>query len=157
RGRRFHLRRLGQMVLASLTGLLVRRGEALHALPLPGLKLERRPAHAEREDRMAGAAPSCYLRGSSSENSVHLASAKSLALATCLCALACAGPGGNSGSDGQQMNGCNVRSFGAKGDGKAKDTQAIQRAVDRCSTVWLPSGTYLSGTIRLHDGVTLAM
>ena len=54
----------------------------------------------------------------------------------------------------------NVRGFGAKGDGAAKDTAAIQRAVDAAHAagggrVTLPAGTYLSGTVWLKDGVEL--
>ncbi len=54
----------------------------------------------------------------------------------------------------------NVRAFGAKGDGTAKDTAAIQRTVDAASAagggrVVLDAGTYLSGTIWLKDGVEL--
>ncbi len=51
-----------------------------------------------------------------------------------------------------------VRAFGAKGDGVAKDTDAVQAAVDAASaagggTVELDAGTYLSGTIWLKDNV----
>src|SRR4051794_18639134 len=54
----------------------------------------------------------------------------------------------------------NVKSFGATGDGPTLDTKAINSAVDACSaagggTVVLPAGTYLSGTVRLKDNVTL--
>lgn len=61
-----------------------------------------------------------------------------------------------------------VRDFGAIGDGKAKDTLAIQQALDRCTLlgggeVLVPAGVYLTGTIsigsntllRLHEGATL--
>jgi len=52
-----------------------------------------------------------------------------------------------------------VRSFGAKGDGKTLDTGAIQKAIDECSktggTVHLPPGTYLSGTLVLKSNVML--
>lgn len=53
-----------------------------------------------------------------------------------------------------------VRRFGARGDGRAKDTAAIQKALDTASrrgggTVTLPPGTYLSGTIHLRSNVTL--
>ena len=49
-----------------------------------------------------------------------------------------------------------VRAFGAKGDGTAKDTAAIQRAVDAAAAagggeVLLPAGTYLSGTVHLKS------
>jgi polygalacturonase len=52
-----------------------------------------------------------------------------------------------------------VRDFGAKGDGKALDTPAIQRAIDKASTgggtVVVPRGTYLSGSLFVKSGVTL--
>lgn len=52
----------------------------------------------------------------------------------------------------------NVRDFGAKGDGVAKDTAAIQRAVDAAEKagggeVFLDVGTYLSGTVYLKDNI----
>ena len=53
----------------------------------------------------------------------------------------------------------NVRAFGAKGDGIAKDTAAIQKALDACAgkggRVVVPSGTYLTGTIWLKDRTEL--
>jgi hypothetical protein len=54
-----------------------------------------------------------------------------------------------------------VPDFGAKGDGIAKDTQAIQKAIDtaagRGGTVVFPPGSYLSGTIHLRSNVSLKM
>lgn len=52
----------------------------------------------------------------------------------------------------------NIRSFGAVGDGAAKDTAAIQAAVNAASSagggeVLIPAGTYLSGSIILKSGV----
>ena len=52
------------------------------------------------------------------------------------------------------------RAFGAKGDGTAKDTVAIQRAIDACAKagggrVVLSQGTFLSGMVFLKDGVDL--
>ena len=58
--------------------------------------------------------------------------------------------------------GYSVREFGAAGDGKVKDTQAIQAAIDAAhnaggGTVYFPSGTYLSGTLMLRDHITLRL
>ncbi|HEY3762382.1 MAG TPA: glycoside hydrolase family 28 protein [Verrucomicrobiae bacterium] len=53
-----------------------------------------------------------------------------------------------------------VREFGATGDGKSLDTASINRAIDACNAanggmVYLPPGTYLSGTVFLKSNVTL--
>jgi hypothetical protein len=53
-----------------------------------------------------------------------------------------------------------VRDFGAKSDGQTLCTQAIQAAIDKCAaagggTVYLPPGSFLSGTIYMKTGVTL--
>jgi polygalacturonase len=53
-----------------------------------------------------------------------------------------------------------VRAFKAKGDGKTKDSPAIQKAIDAASaagggTVFVPNGVYLCGTLQLRDNVTL--
>jgi polygalacturonase len=55
---------------------------------------------------------------------------------------------------------CNVRDYGARGDGRTLDTAAIQKAVDACAArgggvALLPSGAFLSGTIVLRDHITL--
>ena len=55
-----------------------------------------------------------------------------------------------------------VRDFGAKGDGVAKDTRAIQAAIDKASssgggTVVIPPGKYISGTIHLRSNLTLQL
>ncbi len=55
---------------------------------------------------------------------------------------------------------CDAHAFGAIGDGQAKDTLALQRAIEACSegaggTVLLAGGTFLSGTLVLHSHVTL--
>lgn len=54
----------------------------------------------------------------------------------------------------------NVRDRGATGDGKRFDTKAIQDAMDACSgsgggTVYVPPGTYLTGTLVLKRRVNL--
>jgi polygalacturonase len=54
----------------------------------------------------------------------------------------------------------NVRDFGAKGDGTALDSPAINRAIDAASlagggTVRLPAGTYLSTSIHLKSNIAL--
>ena len=56
----------------------------------------------------------------------------------------------------------NVRDFGAKGDGAAKDTSAFQQALDRCSVlgggeVLVPSGNYLTGAIALRSNTLLRL
>ena len=55
-----------------------------------------------------------------------------------------------------------MRSYGAKGDGVAKDTAAIQSAIDDCErrgggTVRLTAGTYLSAPIVLKSNITLQL
>jgi polygalacturonase len=55
---------------------------------------------------------------------------------------------------------CDVRSFGAKGDGTTKDTAAIQAAIDACAkkgggTVRLTTGTYVSAPLELKSNITL--
>ena len=57
---------------------------------------------------------------------------------------------------------CNPRSFGAKADGRTKDTAAIQSAIDTCErkgggTVRLTKGTFLSAPIVLKDNITLQL
>ena len=52
----------------------------------------------------------------------------------------------------------NVKDFGAKGDGIANDTAAIQRAIDAGGTVYIPSGIYVTGSLflRSNGGLELA-
>ncbi len=55
---------------------------------------------------------------------------------------------------------CNPRAYGAKADGRAKDTTSIQAAIDACATkgggtVRLTPGTYLSAPITLKSNITL--
>lgn len=53
-----------------------------------------------------------------------------------------------------------VRKFGAKGDGRTINTTAINNAIDECSRkgggqVFIPTGVFVTGTIRLKDNVRL--
>jgi len=55
-----------------------------------------------------------------------------------------------------------IRDFGAKLDGKSPCTQAIQDAVDKCAvdgggTVYLPPGTWVTGTVYLQSRVTIRL
>jgi polygalacturonase len=57
---------------------------------------------------------------------------------------------------------CDPRAYGAKGDGIAKDTAAIQAAIDACEkqgggTVRLIAGTYLSAPIVLKSNIALRL
>lgn len=52
---------------------------------------------------------------------------------------------------------CDVKSYGAKGDGTSKDTKAIQDAIDDCAKhkgaiVMVAGGTFVSGPILLQSG-----
>jgi parallel beta-helix repeat protein len=54
----------------------------------------------------------------------------------------------------------NVKTYGAKGDGKQLDHKAIDKAITACAkagggTVYLPAGTYLSGSIHLKSNINL--
>lgn len=54
----------------------------------------------------------------------------------------------------------NVRAFGARGDGKAVDTPAVNRAIDAAAsagggTVYFPAGQYLCYSIHLQSNVAL--
>ena len=52
---------------------------------------------------------------------------------------------------------CDVRTFGAKGDGRTVDTQAIRAAITdkQCSHVVVPEGQFVTGTIRLKSNLVL--
>lgn len=53
-----------------------------------------------------------------------------------------------------------ITAYGAVGDGKTLNTQAIQRAIDKCpigGTVVVPAGTYKTGLIWLHGDMTLEL
>jgi len=55
---------------------------------------------------------------------------------------------------------CDIKSFGAVGDGKTLNTQAIQKAINKCrdeggGTVLISGGTFLSGAIQLFSNIDL--
>ena len=61
---------------------------------------------------------------------------------------------------GARAGAFDVRAFGAKGDGRTKDTIAIQSAIDAAEkagggTVEVPAGVYLIGSIFLKDNIDL--
>jgi polygalacturonase len=53
----------------------------------------------------------------------------------------------------------NIRDYGAVGDGRTLNTAAIQKTIDSCATtggtVFIPPGTYLTGTLFLKSNVAL--
>jgi len=56
----------------------------------------------------------------------------------------------------------NVKSFGAVGDGVAMETAALQKAIDACHAnkggrVSIPTGRYLTGTLKLKSNVELEL
>jgi polygalacturonase len=68
--------------------------------------------------------------------------------------------GAGSVTQGEGARLYNIRDFGAKGDGKTLDTEALQGAIDACTrdgggTVLVPSGTFVIGTTELKSNVTL--
>src|SRR5580700_499739 len=53
-----------------------------------------------------------------------------------------------------------ILDYGAKGDGKTLDTQALQAAIDACAkdqggTVLVPAGVFVIGTVEMKSNVTL--
>ena len=66
------------------------------------------------------------------------------------------------GAEASQGKSYRVQDFGAVGDGTTLDTEAIQKAIDKCSAsgggcVCFSPGVYLSGTVFLKDNVRLVL
>jgi Glycosyl hydrolases family 28 len=60
----------------------------------------------------------------------------------------------------QSLPVCDVRAFGAKGDGVSRDTQAVTDAIAACvkqggGTVYFASGRYVIGTVQLYSHIHL--
>src|SRR4051794_20111836 len=57
---------------------------------------------------------------------------------------------------------CDVKTFGAKGDGSTNDTPAINSAISSCNsagggTVSFPTGTYMAASIHLKSNIRLLL
>lgn len=94
----------------------------------------------------------------SRRNWLGLASAASLSAGVIEAQSAATAGGTPSATNGTRIY--NIVDFGAKGDGKALDTQAIQAAIDACTrdqggTVLVPAGAFVIGTVEMKSNVTL--
>jgi polygalacturonase len=86
---------------------------------------------------------------------------RSLKRFLCICAIA-SGFAAVSASSIYAAKTCDPRDFGAKGDGKTKDTVALQGAIDACAaqgggTVLVKAGTYVSAPLVLKSNITLRL
>lgn len=63
------------------------------------------------------------------------------------------------GAQGALLPSCSVTNFGAKGDNRTEDTQAVQAALDRCATIVFPApGRYLIRSVFLrHSDIAVVV
>ena len=85
-----------------------------------------------------------------------------LSVALCSCLLVTVSAGVSSANQAAPDRAGDAVQAGIKPDGKTLNTVAIQRAIDELfasggGTLVFPAGTYLTGTIRLKDNVTLQL
>lgn len=50
---------------------------------------------------------------------------------------------------------CNIEDYGAKGNNRTVNTHNIQKAIDECNSVYIPSGTFKTGKLHLHTNLTI--
>ncbi len=60
----------------------------------------------------------------------------------------------------QDVKAFNIKDYGAVGDGRSLNTEAINKAINACSeagggTVLIPAGRFLTGTVKLKSNITL--
>ena len=68
----------------------------------------------------------------------------------------------NSNNQNSKSDNYNVLEYGAKADGKTKETRFVQAAIDSCNaqgggTVFFPAGRYLCGSLHLKSNVALSL
>src|SRR6516165_8416532 len=81
-------------------------------------------------------------------------------VAAWLCVLLVASPGRACEGVTATETAFNVAKYGTKGNGREKDTAAVQSAIDTCSqrgggTVYFPPGKYLCGSLHLRSDIAL--
>lgn len=93
---------------------------------------------------------------------VHLNALRSVSISVGCIILACSSILAQTAKPESVFGECRVKAYGAKGDGNALDTTAINAAVQDChsrggGTVVVEPGTYRTGTIYLLDNTTLKL
>src|SRR5690349_14234866 len=105
--------------------------------------------------------PVAPLRSKSMKRSINLLIALSLIIfAVCFQPFTVTHAQAQKAASAIAASGYDVRAYGAKGDGKAVDSTAINKAIEAAAangggTVFIPAGTYRSYSIRLKSNITL--